>query len=91
MRVGICRTNYNAIIGELYEKGIKIDMNATFEEQVKLIDPIERIKETYKRALDHYGKENMQFVGPDCGLSSWAPPNLAQFLLKRVVDTVRAI
>ncbi|MFX0098015.1 MAG: hypothetical protein ACFFCS_00425 [Candidatus Hodarchaeota archaeon] len=91
MRVGVSRTNYNAIIGELYEKGIKIDVNAKLEEQVKLIDPVEKIKENYQRAISHYGKENVQFVGPDCGLKSWAPQSLAQHLLKRVVDSLRDI
>ncbi|MHA1889918.1 MAG: hypothetical protein ACTSYS_02920, partial [Promethearchaeota archaeon] len=87
MRIGICRTNYNAIIGQLYEKGIKV--GTSYEEGLKLIDSVDKIRMAYKKAIEYYGRENIQFVGPDCGLSAWNPPKLALDLLKRVVKVGR--
>ncbi|MEX2718894.1 MAG: hypothetical protein Q6370_021560 [Candidatus Sigynarchaeota archaeon] len=87
MRVGICRTNYNAIIGKMIEEGRAVGTG--YEEQLLLVDSEEKIQAALERAIAHYGVENIAYVGPDCGLSSWAPPELAQLLLKRVVDVVR--
>lgn len=87
MRVGICRTNYNAIIGKMFEEGLVV--GTSYEDQIGLVDSEEKIQATLARAIDHYGDENIAFVGPDCGLSSWAPPELAQLLLKRVVSVVQ--
>ncbi|MHA1368391.1 MAG: hypothetical protein ACTSWN_04190 [Promethearchaeota archaeon] len=89
MRVGICRTNYNAILGQFLEKGIEI--KNSWDDQLKLIDSPSKIKTNFKRALEHYGPENILFIGPDCGLSSWAPPELAQILLQRVVKAAREV
>nr|MDO8108760.1 hypothetical protein [Candidatus Sigynarchaeota archaeon] len=87
IRVGICRTNYNAIIGKMIEEGYSVGTN--YEDQIKLVDSEEKIEAALKKAIQHYGEDNLPYVGPDCGLSSWAPPELAQLLLKRVVDVVR--
>ncbi|HME54206.1 MAG TPA: hypothetical protein VKM55_18420 [Candidatus Lokiarchaeia archaeon] len=87
MRVGICRTNYNAIIGKMFEEGVVVGTN--YEDQIGLVDSDEKIQAALTNAIDHYGRENLAFVGPDCGLSSWAPPELAQLLLKRVVSVVQ--
>jgi 5-methyltetrahydropteroyltriglutamate--homocysteine methyltransferase len=87
MRVGICRTNYNAIIGKMYEEGIVVGTG--YEDQIGLVDSEEKIATALASATDHYGRENLAFVGPDCGLSSWSPPELAQLLLKRVVSVVQ--
>ena len=87
MRVGICRTNYNAIIGKMYEDGVVV--GTSYEDQIGLVDGEEKIATTLAKAIDHYGRENLAFVGPDCGLSSWTPPELAQLLLKRVVSVVQ--
>jgi len=87
MRVGICRTNYNAIIGKMYEQGIVVGTG--YEDQIGLVDSEEKIATALASAIYHYGRENLAFVGPDCGLSSWSPPELAQLLLKRVVTVVQ--
>ncbi|MBD3185404.1 hypothetical protein GF325_01140 [Candidatus Bathyarchaeota archaeon] len=88
MRVGICRTNLNAIIGRLYEKGIKV--GSGLEEYRQLIDSETRIRENLESAIKQYGKENIAYIGPDCGLSSWRPPELAQILLQRVTKVAKA-
>ncbi|MHA1682537.1 MAG: hypothetical protein ACTSUE_16485 [Promethearchaeota archaeon] len=87
MRVGICRTNLNAIIGKLYEQGIRV--GTSYEESLQLIDSTEMIRKNYEKAITHYGQDNVTFVGPDCGLSSWNPPRLAQVLLERTVNAVK--
>ncbi|NMC05915.1 MAG: hypothetical protein GYA24_11920 [Candidatus Lokiarchaeota archaeon] len=87
MRVGICRTNYNAIIGKMLEEGRAVGNG--YEDQLLLVDSEEKITSTLHKAIEHYGAENLASVGPDCGLSSWAPPELAQTLLKRVVHVVQ--
>jgi methionine synthase II (cobalamin-independent) len=87
MRVGICRTNYNAIIGKMIEQGRAVGTG--YEDQLLLVDSEDMIKAALGKAIEHYGAENLAYVGPDCGLSSWAPPELAQMLLKRVVNVVQ--
>jgi methionine synthase II (cobalamin-independent) len=87
MRVGICRTNYNAIIGKMIEEGHSVGTG--YEDQVMLVDSEEKIKTALDSAITHYGVENIAQVGPDCGLSSWAPPELAKMLLKRVASVVQ--
>jgi methionine synthase II (cobalamin-independent) len=87
MRVGICRTNYNAIIGKMIEEGRTVGTG--YEDQLLLVDSEARIKTMLDKAIAHYKIGNIEFVGPDCGLSSWAPPELAQTLLKRVVNVVQ--
>lgn len=89
MRVGICRTNYNAIIGKLMEDGGRV--GTAYEDQVQLVDSEARIEETFRKAIAHYGGENIAFAGPDCGLSSWSPPELAQLLLKRATSVARRV
>jgi methionine synthase II (cobalamin-independent) len=88
MRVGICRTNYNAILGKIIELGGRVG-NA-FEDQLAMIDAEDVIDANLRRAVAHYGPENIAYVGPDCGLNSWTPPELAQALLERTVGVVRA-
>ncbi len=87
IRVGICRTNYNALIGARIERGEKVGTD--LQSQLALVDSEERIASNLQKAIDHYGLGNLSSVGPDCGLSSWAPPQLAQTLLKRVVGVVQ--
>jgi methionine synthase II (cobalamin-independent) len=87
MRVGICRTNYNAIIGKMIEEGRGVGTG--YDDQVMLVDGEDKIKTALQKAIEHYGAENLAYVGPDCGLSSWAPPELAQMLLKRVVNVIQ--
>ena len=86
MRLGICRTNYNAIIGKMLEDGKNI--GSGYKEQLALIDSEDKIIRTLKKGIDHYGLDNISYVGPDCGLSSWSPPQLASTLLGRVVKVV---
>ncbi|HMF33456.1 MAG TPA: hypothetical protein VKK79_18670 [Candidatus Lokiarchaeia archaeon] len=86
IRVGICRTNLNAIIAE------HIDAGESYEDIIaqpeSLIDSEESIRRNFQKAQAHYG-DRLTYVGPDCGLSSWAPVDLASTLLKRVVKVVK--
>ena len=52
------------------------------------MDPPERIERCLKAAVAHYG-DRLKYVGPDCGLSGWAPPELANELLTRTVKVVK--
>jgi 5-methyltetrahydropteroyltriglutamate--homocysteine methyltransferase len=82
IRVGIARTDIDAIWAELYEKGITKPSN----EQV--VESLDTIKKRYRFAKEKYG-ERMTFTGPDCGMGSWPSQDAAQLLLKRVVEAVK--
>ena len=89
IRVGITRTNFNAIMADALEAGTEYKDYKSIEGLQSLIDSPERIEKTFKTALAHYG-DRLKYVGPDCGLSAWGPPPLATELLRRTSDVVRA-
>ncbi len=82
IRVGIARTDIDAIWAELYEKGI------TQPSTEQLVEPIETIAKRYQYAKEKYG-ERMTFTGPDCGLGSWPSQDAAFLVLKRAVEAVK--
>jgi len=83
IRVGIARTDIDAIIAELYEKGI------TKPRPEQLIESKENIQRRFLAAKAKYG-ERMPFTGPDCGLGGWPSQETAQLLLKRTVNAVKS-
>jgi 5-methyltetrahydropteroyltriglutamate--homocysteine methyltransferase len=82
IRVGIARTDIDAICAELYEKGI------TKPSAEQLVEPQETIVKRYSFAKEKYG-ERMTFTGPDCGLGGWPSQEAAQLLLKNTVKAVK--
>ena len=82
IRVGIARTDIDAIWAELYEKGITNPSNE------QIVEPLDTIKKRYRFAKEKYG-ERMTFTGPDCGMGSWPSQDAAGLLLKRVVEAVK--
>ncbi len=82
IRVGIARTDIDAIWSEVYEKGFE---NPTFEQ---LVEPIEIIRKRYLVAKEKYG-EILTFTGPDCGLGSWPSQDAAALVLKRTVEATK--
>ena len=82
IRVGITRTDIDAIWAELYEKGI------TQPTAEQLVEPIETIKARYRFAKEKYG-ERMTFTGPDCGLGSWPSQDAAALVLERAVKAAK--
>jgi 5-methyltetrahydropteroyltriglutamate--homocysteine methyltransferase len=82
IRVGIARTDIDAIWAELYEKGI------TKPTPEQIVEPLDIIKKRYKFAKEKYGKR-MTFTGPDCGMGSWPTQDAATLLLKRTVEAVK--
>jgi 5-methyltetrahydropteroyltriglutamate--homocysteine methyltransferase len=83
IRVGVARTDIDAIWAELYEKGI------TKPTSEQVVEPIETIKKRYEFAKEKYG-ERMAFTGPDCGLGGWPNQESAALLLERTVKAVKA-
>jgi 5-methyltetrahydropteroyltriglutamate--homocysteine methyltransferase len=83
IRVGIARTDIDAIWAELYEKGFNKPTNE------QLVEPEETIRSRYKFAKAKYG-ERMTFTGPDCGLGSWPNQDAAELLLKRTAEVVKS-
>lgn len=81
IRVGISRTDIDAITSELYDKGIK---NPTKEQ---LVDDESLITKRYIAAKEKFGNR-MTFTGPDCGLAGWPTQDAAQLLLERTVNAV---
>jgi 5-methyltetrahydropteroyltriglutamate--homocysteine methyltransferase len=82
IRVGIARTDIDAIWAELYEKGI----TAPSAEQI--VEPLETIQKRYRLAKEKF-EEQMTFTGPDCGLGSWPSQEVAALLLKKVVEAAK--
>jgi 5-methyltetrahydropteroyltriglutamate--homocysteine methyltransferase len=86
IRVGICRTNFNSIVAERLDAGETYE--AVMAQPETLIDSEAAIRKNLLLAKKHYG-DRLTYVGPDCGLRSWGPPDLAASLLKRVVKVAR--
>ncbi|MCW3983841.1 MAG: hypothetical protein NWE96_07575 [Candidatus Bathyarchaeota archaeon] len=82
IRVGIARTDIDAIWAELYEKGV------TEPTAEQLVEPLEVIKKRYAFAKEKYG-EKMTFTGPDCGLGSWPSQDAAALVLERAVKAAK--
>ena len=82
IRVGIARTDIDAIWAELYEKGVAKPTNE------QLVEPVEAMAKRYRFAKDKYG-ERMTFTGPDCGLSSWPSQESALLVLERAVKAAK--
>ncbi|MEM2147311.1 MAG: hypothetical protein QXJ94_01760 [Candidatus Bathyarchaeia archaeon] len=83
VRVGVSRTDIDAILAELYEKNVA-------EPQIWQIAEEERvIKQRFKKAKKRFG-ERMSFTGPDCGLGGWPTQEAAQLVLKRTVAAVKS-
>ncbi len=82
VRVGIARTDIDAIRAELHDEGI------TEPSLEQLVEKEETIHKRFRLAENKYG-DRLAFVGPDCGLGGWPTQETAQLLLKRTVKAVR--
>lgn len=90
IRVGITRTNIDNICAEALDRGVSQDELKTLDGRMQLIDSEQVIEHNLTVSLDHY-KERLMFVGPDCGLASWTPPELAYSLLKRTSKVISRV
>ncbi len=90
IRVGITRTNIDGIIGETIDKGINWEEIKSIEGTIKLIDSKNRIKKNLQDAIEHYG-ERLKYIGPDCGLAGWGPPQVAYELLNRTQEAINDV
>jgi 5-methyltetrahydropteroyltriglutamate--homocysteine methyltransferase len=84
VRVGIARTDIDAILAELHDQGIA---KPTPEQ---MVESEQTIRKRYLTAKEKYG-DRMTFTGPDCGLRSWPTQEAAQLLLEKTVNAVKAI
>lgn len=83
IRVGVSRTDVDAILAELYERGIERPVAE------QLVEAEAVILKRYRAAREKYG-ELLTFTGPDCGLGGWPTQESAQLLLKRTVNAVKS-
>jgi 5-methyltetrahydropteroyltriglutamate--homocysteine methyltransferase len=90
IRVGITRTNINRIMADKLDAGFSLEDFKTFEGFMSLIDSKEFIKKNLIFALKHYG-DRVKFVGPDCGLKGWNPPQVAYELLRRTYEVIKDV
>jgi 5-methyltetrahydropteroyltriglutamate--homocysteine methyltransferase len=84
IRVGIARTDIDAIYSELYEREIR---EPTAQQ---LVESEETMRKRYLFAKEKYG-ERMAFTGPDCGLSAWPSQEAAALVLQRSVKAAKKI
>jgi 5-methyltetrahydropteroyltriglutamate--homocysteine methyltransferase len=82
VRVGIARTDIDAINAELHDSGIA---NPTPEQ---MVESEETIRRRFIIAKKKFG-DRMAFTGPDCGLGGWPTQESAQLLLRRTVTAVK--
>lgn len=91
LRIGIARTDIDAINLELHEKGIKDGFNrikkgdlpaSTIVEDPSVM--IKRLKTVYKQFGDR-----LFFAGPDCGFGKWPTQEAALVQLSRTVSAVK--
>ena len=90
IRVGITRTNISSLMAEALDKGVPQEDFKSYEGNMNLIDPKERIEKNLKDALNRYG-DRLKYVGPDCGLSGWFPPQVAYELLHRTYEVINTV
>ena len=83
VRVGVSRTDIDAITAELHDKG---NAKPTAEQ---LVETEETIRKRYVFAKEKFG-DLMTFTGPDCGLGGWPSQEAAQLLLERTVKAVKS-
>jgi 5-methyltetrahydropteroyltriglutamate--homocysteine methyltransferase len=83
IRVGVSRTDVDAILADLHDKGIP---KPTSEQ---LVESEETIRKRFVAAREKFG-ERLAFAGPDCGLGSWPSQEAALHLLKRTVSAVKS-
>lgn len=82
IRVGITRTDIDAIYADLNDQGISNPSNE------QLIDSVDAIRKRFHVAKEKYG-EMMTFTGTDCGLGSWPNQDVAKTLLSRTVEAIK--
>jgi len=90
MRVGITRTNINSIMAEALDSGISYDFINSLEGTLSLIDSEDSIEKNLRDALKHYG-DRLKYVGPDCGVSGWSPPQVACQLRVRTGKIIQRV
>ncbi|MCX8150991.1 MAG: hypothetical protein N3D85_05785 [Candidatus Bathyarchaeota archaeon] len=83
VRVGVSRTDIDAIVAELRDRGID---KPTVDQ---LVDSEDIIRKRFRFAQEKFG-ERMSFAGPDCGLGSWPSQEAAQLLLKKTVRAIKS-
>jgi 5-methyltetrahydropteroyltriglutamate--homocysteine methyltransferase len=82
IRVGVSRTDIDAILADLNDRGIP----KPTEEQ--LVDDEVTIKKRFAAARERFG-DRLAFAGPDCGLGSWPTQEAASLLLRRTVSAIK--
>lgn len=82
IRVGVARTNIDAIYAGFIEQGREPD-------PIELVDSESAIRKRFETAQSLFG-ERMSFAGPDCGLGSWPSQEVALELLRRTVSAIRS-
>jgi methionine synthase II (cobalamin-independent) len=77
-------------MAEKLDAGASLDEFKTFEGTMSLIDSKEFIKNNLLFALEHY-EDRVKFIGPDCGLHGWSPPQVAYELLRRTYEVIKDV
>lgn len=82
VRIGVSRTDIDAIMAELYDRGV------TRPHAEEIVESEEAISKRFVVAKEKFG-DRMTFTGPDCGLGGWPTQEAAQLLLTRSVKAVK--
>ncbi len=83
IRVGVARTDIDAITSELNDSGI---VNPSAEQ---IVENEDIIRKRFNRVKEKFG-ERLTFTGPDCGLGGWPSQEAAALLLNRTVSSVKS-
>jgi 5-methyltetrahydropteroyltriglutamate--homocysteine methyltransferase len=82
IRVGVSRTDIDALLAELNDKGIATPTAK------QLVESEETIIKRFRAAKQRFG-ERLAYAGPDCGLGSWHSQEAALHLLERTVSAIK--
>ncbi|MCW4044203.1 MAG: hypothetical protein NWE94_01635 [Candidatus Bathyarchaeota archaeon] len=83
IRVGVARTDIDAILAELHDKG------AAKPTAEQLVEEASVIQKRFLAVKAKY-EDRLAFTGPDCGLGGWPSQEAAQLLLERTVNAVKS-
>lgn len=88
LRVGIARTNINAIAGDyLHEKGVDVWKTRKFDTMLDEMESLELMKKRLREAYKMFG-DKVKYAGPDCGLGSWPSQEVAK---KQLTNASQAV
>jgi 5-methyltetrahydropteroyltriglutamate--homocysteine methyltransferase len=91
LRVGVARTDIDALNLELHEKGIEGGFNRIQAGELSasvIVESQSLMVKRLKKAYNQFG-DRISFSGPDCGFKNWPTQEAALLQLSRAVNAIK--